>query len=93
MRCNLLRWAERRFPNAAGDVSSSSASALLVGVVASSSAPDVSLTASGCVSCGQPEVLNHLFFCAGLSHLKVKLLEECTVALARPGWGGSFPES
>ena len=87
MRSNLLRWAERRFPNAAGDVSSSSASALSVGVVASSSAPDVSLR---CVSCGQPEVLNHLFFCAGLSHLKVKLLEECRaalVALARPGAG------
>ena len=70
MRSNLLRWAERRFPNATGDVSSSSPSALSVGVVASSSAPDVSLRCR--VSCGQPEVLNHLFFCAGLSHLKVK---------------------
>ncbi len=68
MRSNILRWAQRRFPKddgAGGSASSVSSLVLVPGDVAPSSASDVSMR---CVSCGQPEVLNHLFFCAGLSH-------------------------
>ena len=70
-------------------LSSSVSSLVLVpGDVAPSSASDVSMR---CVSCGQPEVLNHLFFCAGLSPLKEKWPVECRAALSAIALPGEEP--
>ena len=97
MHSNILRWAQRRFPKDDGAGGSASSVSSLVSVgpvmpVAPSSASDVSMSALCVVSVGNlTEVLNHLFFCAGLSHLKEKLLVECRAALSAIALPGEEP--